>query len=224
MRKRESCAVREINLIKVNIVKIKKINYKGTEIEVHSDGTVVWNNSIRNHYPNKDGYIMVAIKTEKGWRGLGLHILMAIAFVENDDPDNKTEVHHKDYNRANYAIDNLQWVTHAENVQLSKCNRPDYSGDKNPNYGNDTLAKRYKADKQFALNKQSRPGAQNGRAISIKMYNSQYSYDFGYIDECAKYLKDTMQLKISIPIIHKHINQSIKNNSHYLGFNFTRRE
>ena len=43
-----------------------------------------------------------------------IHRLVAEAFIPN--PDNKTEVNHKDLNRSNNNIDNLEWVTTLENM------------------------------------------------------------------------------------------------------------
>ena len=44
------------------------------------------------------------------------HRLVAIAYIPNDDP-NKTEVNHKDGNKLNNCVDNLEWVSAKENAQ-----------------------------------------------------------------------------------------------------------
>lgn len=48
-----------------------------------------------------------------------LHILLAKAFLPN--PLGLPVVHHRDENKTNNALDNLQWVTHQENSEVSNA-------------------------------------------------------------------------------------------------------
>lgn len=50
-------------------------------------------------------------------RSLMVHRLVAEAFLENDNPNSKTVVHHIDGNKHNNNINNLQWVTLSENAK-----------------------------------------------------------------------------------------------------------
>jgi len=141
----------------------KEIEYMGEQIIVNSDGTIVWNNKVRNHNFNHDGYPVVSINTAKGWRCVSVARLIATAFIPN--PDNLPEVDHINYDRTDYSINNLRWITHAENVKRSVCNLPDRHGEKNPNYGNKKLSQFYKEHPEISKEKQGRPGIKNGRYI-----------------------------------------------------------
>jgi len=141
----------------------KTIIYMEEKIIVDTNGTIIWNDKIRNHHFNHDGYPVVSIKTNKGWRSIGVSRLIAIAFIPN--PDNLPEVDHINYDRTDYSLSNLQWTTHADNVKRSVVNLPDRHGVNNSNYGNKKLSQFYKEHPDIAKIKQGRPGKQNGRYI-----------------------------------------------------------
>lgn len=69
------------------------------------------NNKIFLGNTGEQGYVRVSIN-EKLYR---MHILVAQAFHEN--PENKPHVNHKDGNRSNNHVDNLEWCTRSENMQ-----------------------------------------------------------------------------------------------------------
>ena len=55
-----------------------------------------------------------------------IHRLVAGAFIENDNPENKITVNHKDGNRSNNCVNNLEWASYSENEKhaYSVLNRP----------------------------------------------------------------------------------------------------
>lgn len=61
-----------------------------------------------------DGYKTVVLTKNAKSRTIKVHRLVAMAFVENKD--NKLVVNHKDEDKYNNTPDNLEWVTHKENV------------------------------------------------------------------------------------------------------------
>ena len=197
----------------------KKIEYKGIIVEVTRDGKVRWNGKNRNIYYNEDGYAVVSLETKDGWRSVGVHKLVALAYVPN--PENKPEVNHKDYNRANPHADNLEWMTRKKNVNYSKCNRPDYSGNKNPNYGNHALSKKYRADKELSKEKQGRPGLQNGRCRPIQLYyDKKFVKKFDYIKDCCRYIQENYSQTASLDSIRGRIDASIRLNRPYKKMTF----
>ena len=46
-----------------------------------------------------------------------VHYLVAKHYIENNEPERKTEVNHKDKNRINNNVENLEWVSSKENLQ-----------------------------------------------------------------------------------------------------------
>lgn len=70
---------------------------------------------------NRDGYTSVILSKNGIIKAFRVHRLVAEVFVPN--PDGKTEVNHKDYNRSNNVAGNLEWMTRAENFNYSLCNK-----------------------------------------------------------------------------------------------------
>lgn len=69
---------------------------------------------------DKDGYKKCTIYVNKKPYERGVHRLVASAFIEN--PDNKPEVNHKDGNKANNHVSNLEWATCMENIHHAWAN------------------------------------------------------------------------------------------------------
>lgn len=49
------------------------------------------------------------------------HVLVAKAFVHNDNPSERTIINHKDEDKTNPCADNLEWVTRKENANYGAC-------------------------------------------------------------------------------------------------------
>tara|TARA_E500000318_G_C3457179_1_gene171168 strand:+ start:89 stop:667 length:579 start_codon:yes stop_codon:yes gene_type:complete len=64
--------------------------------------------TVSNFYLNEEGYAV--------YSGKLVHRLMAKAWLKNPDPNEYTEVNHKDKNRSNNNIENLEWVSHENNI------------------------------------------------------------------------------------------------------------
>ena len=79
---------------------------------------------VKNNNPtygtlSKNGYydIIVFNNKEKKFKTFRVHRLVCLTFLEN--PENKPFVNHKDENRLNNKIENLEWMTNKENVNHS---------------------------------------------------------------------------------------------------------
>lgn len=59
------------------------------------------------------GYMMLQLSKNNKQKDWLVHILVAKAFIQN--PDNYPCVNHKDENRANNNVDNLEWCTYGYN-------------------------------------------------------------------------------------------------------------
>jgi hypothetical protein len=62
---------------------------------------------------NKGGYLNASLTNLKNKKCFKVHRLVALAFIDN--LENKAEVNHKDKNKHNNNISNLEWNTHKEN-------------------------------------------------------------------------------------------------------------
>lgn len=63
----------------------------------------------------RKGYKSVWLTKMRIEKNILIHRLVAIAFIPN--PENKKEVNHLDGVRNNSLVTNLEWATHAENIQ-----------------------------------------------------------------------------------------------------------
>ena len=78
-------------------------------------------NIITNKYLKptiKSGYYHITLTNNKFKKCYKIHRLIALSFIDN--PENKTDVNHKDKNKLNNHIDNLEWMTRKEN-NLHRC-------------------------------------------------------------------------------------------------------
>ena len=67
---------------------------------------------------NNRGYSSYNLKNDFGeLKNYLEHRLVALTFIENDDPKNKVYVNHIDGNKQNNCISNLEWNTCKENAQ-----------------------------------------------------------------------------------------------------------
>ena len=61
----------------------------------------------------KGGYVFTGLSKNSNGKTIPVHRLVALAFIDN--PENKPQVNHKDKNRSNNIVSNLEWSTASEN-------------------------------------------------------------------------------------------------------------
>jgi len=62
-----------------------------------------------------NGYLLVSFCVDKVKSNHSVHRLVARAFISNES--NKPQVNHKDGNKHNNHVDNLEWATRSENMK-----------------------------------------------------------------------------------------------------------
>lgn len=179
---------------------------------------------------NSDGYLRTKLSKDGKSNTIGIHRIVAITFVPN--PENLPEINHKDCNRENNSVENLEWCTHTYNIQYTiksgnhVSQTCDFRGEKNPNYNNKTLHEKYIQNPALAKEKQSRPGRQNGRSRVIYLFDNERNFirKFDYILQCAEYIIEKLNLKIQATPLAGRIPKLVETNQCYRGkyyFSFT---
>ena len=77
---------------------------------------------IKAQQKTKKGYMYVGLMQGHNAKPVGVHKLVAMAFIENDDPINKTQVNHKDENKENNCVWNLEWCSPKYNCNYGTRN------------------------------------------------------------------------------------------------------
>lgn len=70
---------------------------------------------------NNSGYKCITLHKKGIIKTVTVHRLMALHFIPN--PDNLTDINHKDENKSNNTISNLEWVSHEYNMNYGERNK-----------------------------------------------------------------------------------------------------
>lgn len=132
----------KLTSLEKEILKIKWkpiiIDGQSTRYEVSDSGLVM--NTITNKILspgfNGKGYPGVSIFVGKKRCTNLIHRLVAKAFISN--PDGKLTVNHKDGDKTNNTVNNLEWMTHKENIQHAW-----ETGLATPRFGDNSNASKY---------------------------------------------------------------------------------
>lgn len=124
----------ELRVDPPSVIERKIFIYNEREYEVWNDGRIYslpydapckchGVDSVR-HYEKReikpslkpDGYYSVRMGGKRGGN-IQYHRVLALCFVPNPDPENKTQVNHIDGDRSNDSVSNLEWMTPLENTR-----------------------------------------------------------------------------------------------------------
>lgn len=96
-------------------------NYEGV-YEINKLGEIrrVKTGKILRGYVGPDGYKRVGLTVNCKTKPYLIHRLIAIAFIPN--PNNYPCVNHKDENKSNNSLDNLEWCTYKYNLNYGTHN------------------------------------------------------------------------------------------------------
>ena len=104
-----------------NVKSLERVIDKGNGILQHRKERIM------NKRESVDGYYVAKLNVNKKSKSIAIHILVARHFIDN--PNNYPEVNHKDCNRANPRYDNLEWISHIDNIRYSS-NKGHYKSSK----------------------------------------------------------------------------------------------
>lgn len=88
---------------------------KSLERRINSSvGTRVVKPQYKKYFINDKGYYTVNLSLKGKNKTISVHRIVSKAFIPN--PENKPAVNHKDMNKLNNSLENLEWVTYQENT------------------------------------------------------------------------------------------------------------
>lgn len=194
---------------------------------VRNDGVVQTRHSrIKKQTINHDGYCCVSLSKDGNSRKLFVHKLVYEAFIGRI-PDGY-EVNHRDFVRDNNCLDNLELLTHKDNVRYTIAagrhytTSNDMSGENNPNYGNHKLSTIYANDSDLSKEKQGRPGLQNGRCQRIRAnYPNGEVQEYGCVKHCAEDIVRRGYSNATPASIYTSIWAVMQSGKQYKGIRFT---
>lgn len=94
-------------------------------LQVSSDGQVwsIRRKTLRKIWISRDGYGYVSERIDGVKKPFAVHRLVASAFIDN--PDGFPVVNHKDLNKLNNQVENLEWTTGHGNIWHYQITRQD---------------------------------------------------------------------------------------------------
>jgi hypothetical protein len=162
-----SCDVADY-LLENGVIVQKKINgYEEYFIDEYGNVYSQKSRKYINQQKGKDGYYYVQLCKNGIRKRIAVHRLVAMTFIEN--PESLTMVNHKDENRENNDVNNLEWCTEKYNT----------------NYGNARIKQARKVSKAVVCIETGEVFASQKEAGQIK------AICYAHICDCCKGKKQT---------------------------------
>lgn len=133
------------------------------------------------HIEDKHGYVYVCLAKEGIQHQRFIHVLVAEAFLSK--PEIKVEVNHKDGDKRNNTVDNLEWVTHEENIAHS------FRTGLHKIHSREFMSEISKIGNAVSVARSSRPVICETDNIAFASQNAAdryYGYHAGTVNECLK--------------------------------------
>jgi hypothetical protein len=150
---------------------------------------------IKKSYPTYKGYIKVQLRKNDIHKNFFVHRLVLIHFKEHSD----LEVNHKDLDRTNNHIDNLEYVTGKENVNHAM-----------------RLTNRTWDCIKGANNKFSR------KVVALNPITNELIHSFICMRDVSDILDETKHLNKDW--VRKRVSDSVRHNKEYLGYKWMYKE
>jgi len=152
---------------------------------IYENGNIYSNKSKRfiKPYKHKSGYLVMDIYINKKRKVKYIHRILAECFLENKD--NKKCINHKDGNKENNNLSNLEWCTYQENSIHAFKNGLNKISDKAKERCR-KMGKSHSPEKRLEMAKLG--GFAAGALASKKVYCYKTKTIFPSISEAAKHL------------------------------------
>lgn len=155
----------------------KRVNSK-----IRHNQSVMRRGKVLKLNPKKNGYLSVDLSKNNKKRSCSVHRLVAQSHIDN--PNNLPCVNHKNGNKHDNRVDNLEWVTHKQNTQhlfgklghKNKLGKKILCVEKNIVFDSSTKAAEWLNRTKYGHSKQVRGMARNIRAVCVGKRNSAFGY------------------------------------------------
>ena len=90
---------------------VRSLNYRGIKGKIQQ----------LKQSDNGKGYDYVSIRHNGKTKNILVHRATAFVWIPNDNPQEKTDVNHINENKKDNRVENLEWVTHGDNLKHGTC-------------------------------------------------------------------------------------------------------